>query len=65
MKKTFLRLTLAGACLLAGGCASFVDGLNEVAWQLEQERLRQEHEAWLYAMYGPRMPSDTSAPGIK
>lgn len=65
MKKLLLRTALIGACLLASGCATLAEGLHEVAWQLEQDRLREEHDAYLRLMYGPRMPADTSAPGIR
>jgi hypothetical protein len=65
MKKLLLRSLMMVACLLGGGCASVVQGLDQLAWQLEQDRLRQEAACWEHAMYAPRRAADTSAPGIR
>ena len=65
MKKLLVRVLLVLTCLSATGCASLVDGLGQVAYHLEQERLRQEEQAYYDAYCMPRRSSDTSAMGIK
>jgi hypothetical protein len=69
MKKNLLRfLPVAGmmaATALLSGCASLVDGLNQVAYHLDQENQRNAEAAYYATYYGPRPSSDTSAPGIK
>ena len=69
MRKSFFRFIpvagLAAAASLLSGCASLVDGLNQVAYALDQENQRQAAAAYYQTYYGPRPSSDTSAPGIK
>ena len=69
MKTPLLRsLQVAGTVAAAGllsGCAHLVDGLNQVAYELDQENQRQAYAAYYATYYGPRPSSDTSAPGIK
>ena len=69
MRKSLLRfIAVAGTIVMAAllsGCASLVDGLNQVAYELDQENQRQAAAAFYRTYYGPRPSSDTSAPGIK
>jgi hypothetical protein len=65
LPRSAFPVLLLTAMALSSGCASLVDGLNEVAYQLEQERLRQEQQAYYDAYCLPRRSSDTSAMGIK
>jgi hypothetical protein len=69
MKTPLLRFALLSLLLaVAGslsGCVQFVDGLNQVAYQLDQENQRRaEAAAYDYYYYG-RPAHDASAPGIK
>ena len=53
------------ALLFTSGCAHVIDGLNQVAYELDQENQRNAEAAYYRAYYGPRLTGDTSAPGIK
>jgi len=69
MRKSLLRFipiaVLGAMAALLSGCAHVVDGLNQVAYELDQENQRQAAAAYYRNYYGPRPSSDTSAPGIK
>jgi hypothetical protein len=59
-----VALALTAACFTSG-CASFNEGLWMAADALQQQQEAMAYQAYLRDTYGPRHPSDTSAPGIK
>jgi len=67
-KHLFRRLALALAVTAAcftSGCTSLNEGLWMAADALQQQQEAMVYQAYLRDTYGPRRPSDTSAPGIK
>jgi hypothetical protein len=62
LPRLFLVVATLGTLAFTAGCASFAEGLAQVANEMERQRLEQAAYDEAYYYYPP---ANASAPGIK
>jgi len=65
LPRSLLALAALTSALFTSGCAHIVEGLNAVAYELDRQNQEYAYAAYYQYYYAPRIPSDTSACGIK
>ena len=69
MKPTLPRFLFALSTMavtgLVSGCASMTEFLQITADELQRQQEAMAYQAYVRDYYGPRLSSDTSAPGIR